>query len=116
MVLAGHDHNYERLLVEGLPYIVNGLGGRSRYELNPVHVPQSQFTFNADYGAMLLTATADSLLLQFFTRRQVLVDSYVLHRSPGTEPTRFRNLPWSKYRCRLLPTCSFGYSIRWGRK
>src|SRR5690606_31883007 len=27
IVLNGHDHNYERLQVNGLTYIVNGLGG-----------------------------------------------------------------------------------------
>ena len=93
VVLAGHDHHYERLLVDGLPYFVNGLGGRSRYQLAPTHVPQSQFSFNADYGAMLLTANTDSLLLQFFTRRQVLVDSYVLHRALGTEPKLYPVAP-----------------------
>jgi tartrate-resistant acid phosphatase type 5 len=30
-VLAGHDHTYERTLRDGLPYFVNGLGGRSKY-------------------------------------------------------------------------------------
>ena len=30
-VLAGHDHSYERLAVDGLPYVVNGSGGRPLY-------------------------------------------------------------------------------------
>jgi tartrate-resistant acid phosphatase type 5 len=29
-VLAGHDHDYERLTVGGLPYFVNGLGGEGQ--------------------------------------------------------------------------------------
>ena len=32
-VLAGHDHTYESLLVDGIPYFVNGLGGGRIYEL-----------------------------------------------------------------------------------
>ncbi|MBK7191547.1 MAG: metallophosphoesterase [Myxococcales bacterium] len=28
-VLAGHDHHYERFSIDGIPYFVNGLGGRS---------------------------------------------------------------------------------------
>src|SRR5205823_9927775 len=30
-VLAGHEHLYERLSLNNIPYIVNGLGGRSIY-------------------------------------------------------------------------------------
>ncbi|WP_139925231.1 metallophosphoesterase [Hymenobacter sp. DG01] len=83
MVLAGHDHHYERLMVDGLPYFVNGLGGRSLYRVKTQRLPQSQLVFNADYGAMLLTATSDSLALQFFTRKRTLIDTYVLHRAPS---------------------------------
>lgn len=79
LVLAGHDHHYERLIVDGLPYIVNGLGGRSIYGVSTQRSPNSKVIFNSDYGALFLTATADSLALQFITRNQVLVDSYVLH-------------------------------------
>ena len=31
IVLAGHAHLYERLVVNGFPYVVNGLGGQSKY-------------------------------------------------------------------------------------
>ena len=31
-VLAGHDHDYERLIIDGLPYFVNGLGGGGIYQ------------------------------------------------------------------------------------
>lgn len=85
-VLAGHDHHYERLLVDELPYFVNGLGGRSIYGVRPQQLPQSQAIFNADYGAMLLNATPDSLTLQFVTRRQVLIDSYTLYRPVSPVP------------------------------
>ena len=93
VVLAGHDHTYERLLVDGFPYIVNGLGGRSIYPRGPKPLPESQQLYNGDYGAMRLTATADSLTMQFFTRRQVLVDTYVLHRALGAAPTLYPASP-----------------------
>ncbi len=32
-VLAGHDHAYERIIRDGFPYFVNGLGGASIYPL-----------------------------------------------------------------------------------
>jgi len=86
VVLAGHDHNYERLLVDGLPYVVNGLGGRSIYKSNRAPLAQSQASFSGDYGAMLLDASPDSLSLRFFTRRQVLVDTYVLRKELSATP------------------------------
>src|SRR5437667_354261 len=30
-ILSGHDHEYERIVVSGFPYFVNGLGGESIY-------------------------------------------------------------------------------------
>jgi tartrate-resistant acid phosphatase type 5 len=89
VVLAGHDHHYEQLTVDGLPYFVNGLGGRSVYRVRQTPLPESNTVFNGDYGAMLLNATPDSLSLQFFTRRQVLVHTYVLRRPLRTEPTLY---------------------------
>jgi hypothetical protein len=81
VVVAGHDHDYERLAVDELPYIVNGLGGRSLYTTTKPRVAESKTFFNGDYGAMLCEATPDSLTLRFFTRRQVLIDTYVLHQA-----------------------------------
>ncbi len=86
VVLAGHDHDYERLLVEGLPYFVNGLGGRSLHRANPVRLPQSQRMFTGEYGAMLVSTTPDSLTLQFITRNRVLVETHVIRRATETAP------------------------------
>ena len=55
-VLAGHDHTYERLQIGEIPYFVNGLGGMSRYSFKKP-VAGSQVRYNADYGAMLVTAS-----------------------------------------------------------
>ncbi|MCC3156211.1 metallophosphoesterase [Hymenobacter sp. 15J16-1T3B] len=86
VVLSGHDHHYEQLEVDGLPYFINGLGGRSLYPVRNPPVAGSQRTFVGEYGAQLLTANADSLTLQFLTRRRALVDSYTLHRAPSATP------------------------------
>ena len=50
VVLAGHDHTYERLDVNGLTYIVNGLGGMGRYDFVDI-LDGSLVRYNADYGA-----------------------------------------------------------------
>jgi tartrate-resistant acid phosphatase type 5 len=75
-VLQGHDHLYERLLVDGIPYITNGLGGQTRYLFRPVPLQESQFRYNADHGAMRLTATETEMLFEFYNRLGELIDSY----------------------------------------
>jgi hypothetical protein len=93
LVLAGHDHTYERLTVDSLLYVVNGLGGRSIYASNRPRLPQSQQYFNGNYGALLLDATPDSLSLRFFTRQKVLVDAYVLHQKLSPAPKLYPVAP-----------------------
>ena len=46
VVMAGHIHSYERLEVDGIPYFVNGVGGKN--------------------GAMLVTATENGITYQYF--------------------------------------------------
>ncbi len=50
-VISGHDHTDERLQVGGIPYFVNGPGGKSRYDFE-IPLPQSRVRYNQDYGAM----------------------------------------------------------------
>jgi hypothetical protein len=75
-VLSGHDHFYERLLVDGIPYFVNGLGGQTRYNFDPVPLPQSQLHYDANFGAMRVTATETEMLFEFYNRLGELIDSY----------------------------------------
>ncbi len=78
-VLAGHDHTYERLQQDGIPYFVNGLGGRSIYDLgNPV--PGSIVRYNLDYGAMRLEANPHCLNFSFYSRGGSLIDSVTLYK------------------------------------
>ena len=67
VVLAGHDHTYERLTVDGIPYFVNGLGGASRYDFPGPALPETQFRYNGEYGAMLVLAAPSAITYQFFT-------------------------------------------------
>jgi len=74
-VLSGHEHTYERLLVDGIPYFINGVGGGGRYKfLTPL--PESQFRYSADYGAMLVTVSETEMLFEFYNEAGKLVDSY----------------------------------------
>jgi hypothetical protein len=74
-VLSGHDHTYERLIVDSFPYFVNGLGGGSKYSFEET-LEGSEVRYNADYGAMLVEADSSRITFQFINRQGVLIDSY----------------------------------------
>lgn len=79
-VLSGHDHTYERLLKGNLPYVVEGLGGRSLYTFGEI-VAGSQFQYNSDYGALLVEASDDVMTFQAVTRTGTVLDTFAI--SPG---------------------------------
>jgi hypothetical protein len=78
-VLAGHDHLYERLEAEGIPYLINGAGGKELYAFGPPEA-ESIVRYNQDYGAQLINATAQCLNLSFFSRADILIDSVTLRQ------------------------------------
>jgi len=80
-VLSGHDHLYERLLIDGIPYFVNGLGGGPIYWFTG-SIPGSQVQYNQDYGAMLVVADSQQMTFQFISRKGKLIDTYQITRSP----------------------------------
>jgi tartrate-resistant acid phosphatase type 5 len=79
VVLAGHDHTYERLDENGLTYIVNGLGGNGRYDFVDI-LDGSLVRYNADYGALRVEATDSYLLFQFIIRTGEVVDTFGLKK------------------------------------
>ncbi|MBK8780779.1 MAG: M4 family metallopeptidase [Anaerolineales bacterium] len=82
IVLSGHDHTYERLSINGFPYIVNGVGGmQTLYGFN-TPVTGSQIRYNADYGAILVDATDTYAIFKFITRSGTVIDTFSL----GTPP------------------------------
>jgi hypothetical protein len=90
VVMAGHDHTYERLDVNGVPYFVNGLGGRSLYPFTNVgNLPAgvtSIARYNSDYGAMLVTVTETEMISQFYNASGVLIDEYTLSKPCSDVP------------------------------
>ena len=81
VVFAGHDHSYERCLVDGIPYFVIGLSGASRYGFPRDPLPETQFRYNEDFGAMLIDAGATSVTYQFFTSDGAKRDSLTVPAS-----------------------------------
>ncbi len=78
-VLAGHDHDYERLVVDGFPYFVDGLGGGPIYDFKDVLLG-SECRYNEDYGAMLVEASSAQITFQFYNRQDAQIDSYTLQK------------------------------------
>lgn len=76
-VLAGHDHTYERLFVDGIPFFVNGLGGGKIYPFLATH-PGSLFRYNNTHGALWVEATPEQITFQFFAVPGILIDHFAL--------------------------------------
>jgi hypothetical protein len=79
VVISGHDHDYERLVVNGLPYFVNGLGGGPRYEFG-TPLPQSLMRYRNNHGAMFVIATHKQMIIKFINIEGTIIDEYVLER------------------------------------
>jgi tartrate-resistant acid phosphatase type 5 len=80
-VLGGHDHDYERLIIDGIPYFVNGLGGGDIYYFKNV-LDGSKKRYVNDYGAMLVEASPKNITYQFITRNGEVIDTYPVEATP----------------------------------
>ncbi|MBE9524739.1 MAG: metallophosphoesterase [Chloroflexi bacterium] len=78
IVISGHDHVYERLLINDFPYIVNGLGGGPIYAFSDP-IQGSMVRYQDDYGAMLVEATNESIHFQFITRQGEVIDDFTMY-------------------------------------
>jgi hypothetical protein len=77
LVLAGHEHDYERLVEDGLTYVVNGLGGAELYFFDEI-ADGSVARFNEAYGAMIVEADAATLRARFVTVDGRTADDFTL--------------------------------------
>lgn len=100
-ILSAHDHDYERLIKDvnrdgvKIPYIVSGLGGRSRRSFG-TPVAGSVKRYNSAFGALFVTATTTSLKFEFRRTGGTLIDSYSKSKSADAETTsafEFREPP-----------------------
>lgn len=84
-VLSGHDHSYERVMRDGFPYIVNGLGGESRYWF-VAPVGGSAVRYSGSSGAMLIEATEASITFRFIDVQGDEIDRFTI-QAPAPTPT-----------------------------
>ncbi|MDX1417304.1 MAG: metallophosphoesterase, partial [Candidatus Promineifilaceae bacterium] len=88
-VFAGHDHTYERLLIDDFPYFVDGVGGNSLRGFANPPLEGSIVRYSDDYGAMLVEASESSITYQFYNTQGELIDSYTVQEDapPTATPT-----------------------------
>src|SRR5450759_649610 len=85
VVISGHDHDYERILRDGIVYFVNGTGGATESTYNcGTLVTGSQVCLDKVFGAQRVTASSTSLTFDFITTAGVLRDTYTLTKSTAT--------------------------------
>lgn len=87
LVLTGHDHHYERLVVDDLLYVVNGSGGAALRTLNAEEVGAQRATPDV-FGAMFVEADPERMTLSFVDPAGGLVDRVALLAEPpaGWQP------------------------------
>jgi hypothetical protein len=73
VIFTGHDHHYERLIVDDLPYFVVGISGGPIYPIPKIY-PGSQFRYREMHGALLVEATPDEIWFGFYDIFSELVD------------------------------------------
>lgn len=78
VVLSGHSHNYERLIVSDFPYFVVGTGGHSLAGFIGSPTAASKKRYFADYGALKVTADHRKMLFQYYNVDRQMVDVYAL--------------------------------------
>jgi len=84
LVLAGHDHHYERIERDGTVYLVNGLSGSPKVYDIRTPIEGSVLRFNEAHGALFGTATPTTLSIAFITGDGATIDSVTLEK-PGAE-------------------------------
>lgn len=106
VVLAGHDHHYERLDVNGQVYLIDGLGGTG-ISKRVTPIAGSQTTYTQYHGALLVGADTGTINFQFIDINGKVVDTYTLNKgttgtsTPTSTPT---NIPTNTLTPATTPT------------
>ena len=81
VVISGHDHSYERIVRDGILYLVCGIGGQEAYPLSRARVPGSQAAITDVYGACLFEAAEDAISVALVTADAAVRDYALYNRS-----------------------------------
>ncbi len=76
IVYAGHDHLYERFAVEGVPYVVNGVGGKGSIP-SGAGPAESLVGFDDAHGAVFVEASERRFASRFVSTDGTTLDELV---------------------------------------
>ena len=83
-VLSGHHHAYERVLVDGVQYVTNGMGGDNPKPFGATPIAGSQIRYNEDTMVVgRLAATATTLSFEAHDKQGNVVDRFDLGAVSG---------------------------------
>jgi tartrate-resistant acid phosphatase type 5 len=82
LVVSGDDHIYERSTHDGVPYVVNGLGGIEAHELGGP-IEGSEVLYADAFGALFVTVTVTSAEAAFVTVTGEEIDRFALSIDVG---------------------------------
>lgn len=85
LVLSAHAHNYERLEVNGLPYIVCGLGGNPKRGFISPALAGSQYRYSATNGCLWVTARENVLQTSLYSVAGTQIDSLAIQSPTAVE-------------------------------
>ena len=100
-VLNGHDHDYERVLLDEdrdgvkLPYFVSGLGGKSRRPFGAA-IAGSVVRYAAADGALFVTASTTAMNFEFRNTAGTVIDRYAVTQAASSQsatPFDFKTPP-----------------------
>jgi tartrate-resistant acid phosphatase type 5 len=75
MVMSGHDHTLQHLPIDGVHYVVNGIGGGSTHEFEEI-LEGTEFRLSGQYGAVFVDVKPDVLGVRFMTVPGKVVHSF----------------------------------------
>jgi len=77
IVVSGHDHDYEHLLIDDVHYLVDGLGGKEKYNFG-APVSGSVTRYNSKFGAVKFSVSCTTLAWDFITVDGDVIDTVEL--------------------------------------
>jgi titin len=94
-VLSGHDHDYERVMVNGFPNFIEGSGGAGLNNPSPTPFSGSVAHDYGEYGAMYVTASASQITFKHYAVSGNLIDTYTMNYSLPAAPSSVSTTPVS---------------------
>lgn len=84
LVISGHSHNYERLIIDGMTYVVAGIGAKTLVGFAASVLSGSQVRDSSHYGAVKVIDSGDELDVEAWSTDSVLMDNFQIIKKPGS--------------------------------